>query len=226
MATHRINMLLRKSSTLAIPLVLVVALSSSPAAMAQPELAGLDASAAVPTASYACRADTKFGKQTFSLRQGVNAKAPANVKAGAGFTMAVDLKPGQLPSEVKGFKLKEVRDLTLRIPVPNNTWFISGRLIGGSGLGSTPTLEHSGRVVTVRLGGPVPGGSAYQLPTLSVRLKAGGSGRVVKTTLQGTSFDNPGLTLTATIKWKFITIKSPVACYPNPNPTLTRTQIR
>jgi dehydratase len=182
--------------------------------------------AAAPTASYACRADTKFGKQTFSLKQGVDAKAPATVKAGAGFTMAFDLKPGSLPSEVKGFKLKDVRDLTLRVPVPNNTWFISGRLIGGSGLGSTPTIEHSGRVVTVRLAGPVPGGSAYQLPTLSVRLKAGGSGRVVKTGLQGTSFDNPGLTLTATIKWKFITIKSPVACYPDPNPTLTRTRIR
>jgi dehydratase len=170
--------------------------------------------------------DTKFGKHTFSLKQAVIAKAPTSVKAGAGFTVAVDLKPGQLPAEVKGFKLKDVRDLTLRIPVPNNTWFISGRLIGGSGLGSTPTLEHSGRVITVRLGGPVPGGSAYQLPTLSVRLKAGARGRVVKTGLQGTSFDNPGLTLTATIKWKFITIKSPVACYPDSNPTLSRTQIR
>jgi dehydratase len=182
--------------------------------------------AVAPTASYACRADTKFGKHTFSLKQAVNAKAPTSVRAGTGFTVAVDLKPGQLPAEVKGFELKDVRDLTLRIPVPNNTWFISGRLIGGSGLGSTPTLEQSGRVITVRLAGPVPGGSAYQLPTLSVRLKAGASGRVVKTRLQGTSFDDPGLTLTATIKWKFITIKSPVACYPDSNPTLTRTLIR
>ncbi|MDX6281028.1 MAG: dehydratase [Kribbellaceae bacterium] len=210
-------MWLLKSSLLAV----VVATAGTPAAAAPPP-----EPAAAPTASYACRADTKFGKQTFSLKQGVDAKAPASVRAGSGFTIAVDLKPGELPSEVRGFKLKEVRDLTLRVPVPNNTWFISGRLTGGSGLGSTPTLEHSGRVIAVHLGGPVPGGSAYRLPTLSVRLKAGGSGRVVKTGLLGTSFDDPGLTLTATIKWKFITIKSPVACYPDPNPTLTRTQIR
>jgi dehydratase len=229
MTTRRITTWLRKSSTLATALALAAPAAPfafPPAATAKPALAGAGARAAVPTASYACRADTKFGKQTFSLRQGVDAKAPVSVRAGAGFTMAVDLKPGELPSEVKGFKLKEVRDLTLRIPVPNNTWFISGRLIGGSGLGSTPTLERSGRVVTVRVGGPVPGGSAYQLPTLSVRLKAGARGRVVETRLQGTSFDNPGLTLTATIKWKFITIKSPVACYPDPNPALTKTRIR
>lgn len=217
MTTHSIRMRLLKSSTVAF----AVLAASTPAAaspVAEP--------AAAPTAGYACRADTKFGKQTFSLKQRVNAKAPVSVRAGSGFTVAVELKPGQLPAEVKGFKLKDVRDLTLRIPVPNNTWFISGRLIGGSGLGSTPTLEHSGRVITVRLAGPVPGGSAYQLPTLSVRLKAGAAGRVVKTGLQGTSFDDPGLTATATIKWKFITIKSPVACYPDPNPTLTRTRIR
>ncbi|WP_328334449.1 hypothetical protein OHA70_19190 [Kribbella sp. NBC_00382] len=217
MTTHSIRMKLLKSSIVALA-VLAAGTPAAASPVAEP--------AAAPTASYACRADTKFGKHTFSLKQGVNAKVPASVRAGSGFTVAVDLKPGSLPAEVKGFKLKEVRDLTLRIPVPNNTWFISGRLIGGSGLGSTPTLEHSGRVITVRLAGPVPGGSAYQLPTLSVRLKAGAAGRVVKTRLQGTSFDDPGLTITAAIKWKFITIKSPVACYPNTNPTLTRTQIR
>ncbi|GAA3587144.1 hypothetical protein [Kribbella ginsengisoli] len=239
MTTQRIETRLRKSSTSALTAVAALtglalltagtpAAAASPSPRAQPTAAQLVAaqSAAAPTASYACRADTKFGKHTFSLKQGVNAKAPATVKAGTGFTIAVQLKPGSLPAEVRGFKLKEVRDLTLRIPVPNNTWFISGRLIGGSGLGSTPTLEHSGRVITIRLGGPVPGGSAYQLPILSVRLKAGASGRVVKTSLKGTSFDDPGLTLTAAIKWKFITIKSPVACYPDTNPTLSRTQIR
>ncbi|WBQ04111.1 hypothetical protein [Kribbella sp. CA-293567] len=215
MTTHCIKMWLRKSSLLAAGLVLVA-----------PVLTVGTAEAAGPTASYACRADTKFGKQTFQLRQGVNAKAPASVRSGERFTVAVDLKPGNLPGEVKGFKLKEVRDLQLRIPVPANTSFVSARLSGGSGLGSTPTLERHGSVLTVRVGGPVPGGAAYQLPSLSVRLKAGARGRVVETRLQGTSFDDPGLSLQATIKWKFVTIKSPVACHPDPNPALTRTQIR
>jgi dehydratase len=214
MTTHCIKMWLRKSSVLTFTVVLAV-----------PPTAAFGGTAA-PTASYACRADTKFGKQTFSLRQGVNAKAPATVRPGARFTVAFDLTAGSLPGEVKGFELKEVRDLTLRVPVPANTSFVSARLSGGSGLGSTPTLERSGSLVTIKVNGPIPGGSAYQLPSLSVRLKAGARGRVVETKLKGTSFDNPGLTLKATIKWKFVTIHSPVACYPDPNPALTKTHIR
>lgn len=179
-----------------------------------------------PTASYACRADTKFGRQTFSLRQGVDAKAPETVKPGARFSIVVDLKPGSLPGEVKGFKLKEVRDLSLRIPIPTYSSFVSATLSGGSGLGSTPTVEQRDGVVTIRVNGPIPGGAGYQLPSLSVRLKAGARGKVIQTRLQGTSFDNPGLNLQATIKWKFVTIKSPVACYPDPNQALTSTTIR
>jgi dehydratase len=204
-------MWLRKSSILGVALLAVV-----PAAPA----------AAAPAASYACRADTKFGRQSFSLRQGVDAKAPDTVKAGARFSVTVDLKPGSLPGEVKGFKLKEVRELSLRVPIPTNTSFVSANLSGGSGLGSTPTVEHRDGIVTVRVNGPIPGGANYQLPTLSVRLKAGARGKVIETRLLGSSFDNPGLNLRATIKWKFITIKSPVACYPDPNPALTSTTIR
>ncbi|GAA1557035.1 cyclase [Kribbella sancticallisti] len=218
MTTHCIMMWLRKSSVLAVALFPAVTVPA--AASPQPAVPG------VPTASYACRADTKFGRQTFSLRQGVDAKAPATVTPGARFTIAVDLKPGSLPGEVKGFKLKEVRDLSLRIPIPNNTSYVSARLTGGSGLGSTPTLERNNGVLTVRVSGPIPGGATYQLPSLSVRLKAGARGKVIETRLQGTSFDNPGLNLQATIKWKFVTLKSPVACYPDPNPALTRTTIR
>ena len=209
-------MWLRKSSILGIAL-LVPAL---------PAVAVPAAAPAGPTASYACRADTKFGRQTFSLRQGVDAKAPETVKPNARFSIVVDLKPGSLPGEVKGFKLKEVRDLSLRIPIPTNTSYVSATLSGGSGLGSNPTVEHRDGVVTIRVNGPIPGGSGYQLPSLSVRLKAGARGKVIETRLQGSSFDNPGLNLQATIKWKFVTIKSPVACYPDPNSALTRTAIR
>lgn len=203
-------MWLRKSSILGLAVAVIVPTAAQ----------------AAPTASYACRADTKFGRQTFSLRQGVNATAPATVKPGARFTIAVDLNPGSLPGEVKGFKLKEVRDLSLRIPVPHNTSYVSAHLSGGSGLGSTPTVEHRDGIITIRVNGPIPGGSGYQLPSLSVRLKAGAGGKVIETRLLGSSLDNPGLNLQATIKWKFITIKSPVACFPDPNPALTRTTIR
>ncbi|MEU4608456.1 hypothetical protein AB0F43_36180 [Kribbella sp. NPDC023972] len=73
---------------------------------------------------------------------------------------------------------------------------------------------------------PEPRGANYQLPSLSVRLKSGRRGVVVETRLKGTSYDDPGLTLQAKIKWKLVTITSPVSCFPDPNPALTRTVVR
>ena len=179
-----------------------------------------------PIASYACRADTKFGRQTLSLRQAVNASAPATVRPNTRFTIAVDLQPGTLPGEVKGFKLQEVRDLVLRIPVPANTSYVSAKLSGGSGLNSTPSVQLDGSTAVVKVAGPIPGGASYQLPTLSVRLKSGRKGTTIETKLKGTSYDDPGLTLQAKIKWKFLSTTAPVACYPNPNPALTRTRVQ
>jgi dehydratase len=179
-----------------------------------------------PVATYACRADTKFGKHTVSLHQGIDAQAPATVPANARFTIAVHSQPGTLPSEVKGFKLQEVRDLTLHIPVPANAAYVSATLIGGSGLNSTPAVQLEGNTAVVKVPGPIPGGATFQLPTMSIRLKSGRRGSTIETKLKGTSFDDPGLTLTAKIKWKFISTTAPVACYPDPNPALTTTRVQ
>ncbi|RZU15532.1 dehydratase [Kribbella rubisoli] len=181
---------------------------------------------AQPIATYACRANTKFGQHTVSLRQAVNATAPVTVRPNTRFTVAVDLQPGSLPSEVKGFKLQEVRDLALRVPVPANSSYISAKVSGGFGLNSTPTAQLDGTDVVIKVPGPIPGGANYELPTLAVRLKSGRRGTTVETRLKGTSYDDPGLTLQAKIKWKFLTTTAPVACYPDPNPTLTTTVIR
>ncbi|TCO46793.1 dehydratase [Kribbella antiqua] len=191
-----------------------------------PLLVATTASAAPPTASYACRAATKFGRHELSLRQVVDAKAPAIVPPNTRFSITVDLKPGSLPGEVKGFKLKEVRDLALRVPVPANSAYITATLSGGSGLNSTPSASLENGVVVVRVAGPIAGGASYQLHTLSVRLTSGRRGTTIETKLKGTSYDDPGLTLQAKIKWKFLTTTAPISCYPNPNPALTQTLIR
>ncbi|TDO66775.1 dehydratase [Kribbella sp. VKM Ac-2571] len=179
-----------------------------------------------PVATYACRADTKFGRHTISVRQAVDAKAPATVPAKTRFTIAVHLQPGTLPGEVKGFKLKEVRDLTLRVPIPANSSYVSAHLDGGSGLNSTPTVQLEGNAAVIKVAGPIPGGANFQLPTISVRLKSGRAGTLIETKLKGTSYDDPGLTFQAKIKWKFVTTTAPVTCYPDPNPALTRTVVR
>ena len=192
----------------------------------QPAAQSADQPADRPVAAFACRADTKFGKHTVSLRQGVDAQAPVTVPANTRFTIAVHAQQGTLPTEIKGFKLQEVRDLTLRIPVPANAAYLSATLIGGSGLNSSPAVQLEGNTAVVKVAGPIPGGATFQLPTLSIRLKSGHAGSAIETKLKGTSYDDPGLTLTAKIKWKFISTTAPVACYPNPNPALTTTSIR
>ncbi|MFF0269226.1 hypothetical protein [Kribbella sp. NPDC004536] len=179
-----------------------------------------------PQAAYSCRADTKFGKHTVSLHQGVDAQAPATVHANTRFTIAVHSQQGTLPTEIKGFKLQEVRDLTLRVPVPANAAYISSQLTGGSGLNSTPSVQLEGNTAVLKVPGPIPGGATFQLPTLSVRLKSGRRGTTIETKLKGTSYDDPGLTLRAKIKWKFISTTAPVACYPDPNPALTTTKVQ
>jgi hypothetical protein len=52
---------------------------------------------AAPTASYASLADTKFGRHLLSLRQGVDAKAPASVPPNTRFTVAVSPDPHHHP---------------------------------------------------------------------------------------------------------------------------------
>jgi dehydratase len=87
-------------------------------------------------------------------------------------------------------------------------------------------VQLEGNELVLKVPGPIPGGASYQLPTLSLRLKSGRPGTAIETKLKGTSYDDPGLTLQAKIKWKFITTTAPVTCYPNPNPALTTTTIR
>ncbi|MFC0627357.1 hypothetical protein [Kribbella deserti] len=175
---------------------------------------------------YACRAQTPMGDKHFRFRENVRATAPRQILAGATFPVVVDLEPGEVPSEIRGFRLRELRDLSLRFRVPANSQLTSARLTGGAGIGAAPYLEVSGDVVTIKVPGPIAGGSRYQLPKLTMWLVAGRAGTTIETGPAGTSHDDPGLTLVARIKIAFGTVKAPAACHPDPAPILTRTQVR
>jgi dehydratase len=71
--------------------------------------------------------------------------------------------------------------------------------------------------------GPIAGGAAFELPTITFHLTAGTSG-AIETRLAGTGYGDPGLTFTSVVNQIF-DISAPPACFPNPSPVCTTTTI-
>lgn len=183
------------------------------------------ASAATADINYDCQADTPLGPQTASLTQTVDATAPATVAPGGALDVVVDPAPSTVPTEVAGYEVKEVKDFTLKVPVSANSTLTGVDLTGGSGLGpNPPAWSESGGVVIVTFSGPMAGGSAFELPTVTAHLTAGASGSI-DSSLYGTSYDDPGLTFTTVVSTFLGDISAPTSCFPNPNPVLTSTVI-
>src|SRR5690606_19239935 len=113
----------------------------------------------------------------------------------------------------------------LKIPIPENSTFVSADLEGGSGLGENePTLTVDGDIATLHLDGPIAGGAEFELPTVTAHLTAGESG-TIETKLYGTSYDDPGLTFAVVVSSIIGAIEVPSGCFPNPSPILTTTTI-
>lgn len=183
------------------------------------------AAAAPVDINFDCRADTPLGDQFATLGQTVEVTAPATVAPGAALDIVVDPAPGTVPSDVNGNTVKEIKNITLKIPVPTNSAFVSADLTGGSGLGSTPpTITIDGGIATLSVAGPLAGGAAYELPTITAHLTAGQSG-TIESKLYGTSYDDPGLNLTVVVGSIIGDVNAPTACFPNPNPVLSSTTI-
>lgn len=188
--------------------------------------AALPASAAPVDVGYDCRANAPLiGARFTTLTQAVDASAPATVAPGGSLTVVVDPAPNAVPAQVAGFQVREVRNFSLKIPVPTNATHVSTTLSGGSGLGATPpTVTVSGGIATISFPGPIAGGAAFELPTVTAELVAGASG-TIDSSLYGTSYDDPGLTFTTVVRTFLGSINAPTQCFPNPNPTLTSTAI-
>jgi dehydratase len=183
------------------------------------------AAAAPASVNFDCQANAPIvGPQTVSLTQSVEVTAPATVAPGGALDVVIDPAPNSVPATVAGYNLKQVKDFSLKIPIPANSTYVSATLTGGSGLGSTaPKFAVSGGVATLSFPGPIAGGAAFELPTVTVKLTAGNSG-TIQTKLAGTSYTDPGLTFTAVVNQIF-DISAPTACFPNPSPVFTTTTI-
>lgn len=174
--------------------------------------------------NYDCEASSPLGPQYIPFQQTVDATAPATVAPGGTFDVVVDTATNQVPATAGGYTVKNVNTFTLKVPIAPTATLNSLDLTGGSNLGATPTWSASGGVITIKFPGPIAGGAAFDLPTITAHLTAGPSG-VVDTTLYGTSYTNPGLTFNTVVTVLIFDISVPTACFPNPNPVLTSTTI-
>ncbi|TQF08035.1 cyclodehydratase [Kitasatospora acidiphila] len=197
------------------------------AAVALGGLAAAPATAQTSALPFQCQATPPIGSaQTFALSASANATAPATVTTGQAFS--VTIAPGALtvPSSVNGNTINSISGITLSMPVPANASLSGVSLSGGSGLGSgAPSTSVSGGTISLKVPGPIAGGSAFTLPTITLKLTAGAAGGTVSTHLAGSSYSSPGLTFTATVPELFFTVSVPTACYPSPSPVLSTTSI-
>lgn len=213
LATRRLGARFLSAAALAIVPVLALGTSAS-------------ATTSTQTITYQCQASAVGTTSTFTLNQGLTASAPDTVAAGAQASGTLAPAPNTVPTSAAGYTVQKIRNLVLTAPVPANSSYVSATLSGGSGLNSTPTIAQSNGTITLTVPGPIAGGASFQLPTITLTLKAtGSSGATIQTQLGGTSYSSPGLTFTATILVLGFPTDAPSKCYPNPNPVLTTTTI-
>jgi dehydratase len=186
------------------------------------------ASAANVPVAFDCQAKPPIGDpQKLALNSSIQADAPATVAAGETFEATLAPDPITVPADAGGYAVNELHDLTLKVPVPAGSTYLSATLTGGSNLGSgTPEVSQADSVVTVTVPGPLAGGSTFQLPALHLSLTASGAaGSTIETRLAGTSYDDPGMAFTANVKVSFFSVNVPATCFASPSPTFTSTTI-
>jgi len=182
------------------------------------------AAAAPVDVVYTCEASTFIGPVATTFDSSVEGTAPETVAPGETFAITVTPQADQIPGEVSGLPLLEVKNFTLTIPIPANSTLVSASLSGGSGLGSEPVLTQVDNNLVITLPSSIAGGADYQLPALTLNLVAGAEG-TIDVKVGGTSLTDPGLTLTAVADFLGSPIEAPTVCFPDPNPVLASTTI-
>ncbi len=173
------------------------------------------------TVDWQCQG-TVFGvSQTSTMTVQVAGDAPGS--AASGSAVAITLTPAQesVPGSSNGFTVNNIHDLKVVTPDPTNATVTSASLSGGTVAG---TVDTSGGVVTMSVPGPIAGGSTFTLPAETINTTAGTSGSIT-TTYAGTSYSDPGMTLTSNVQGPLGPLDVPISCYPSPAPTFTTTTI-
>ncbi|MFF3752513.1 hypothetical protein ACFYYH_18965 [Streptomyces sp. NPDC002018] len=166
--------------------------------------------AAPVTVPFLCRVPENGVWSEYGSNRVFDVTAPATVSPHQKFTV----KYAQGPFTLNPAYQQEVRDIAVRINQPAGAHLVSLKLTGGSNLGtSTRSVVAVGHQLTLRVSGPLYGGTTFELPIVEAVYTAPSSGTLV-TSAGGTGFDDTGLSM----KRLDTTINdfTPVQCYPDP----------
>ncbi|MFI5783980.1 hypothetical protein [Nocardia sp. NPDC051570] len=173
------------------------------------------------TVNFQCQG-TVFGvSQETTMTMQVAGDAPTSAGPSSAVTITLSSTQQTVPANSNGFTVNNIHDLRLVMPNPTNSTVNSATVSGGT---VTGTVDTSGGNIALSIPGPIAGGSNFTLPAETIGVTAGTSGSIT-TTLSGTSYSDPGLTLTSNVQGPFGPLDVPVSCYPNPAPTFTTTTI-
>ncbi|WP_228803895.1 hypothetical protein [Nocardia higoensis] len=177
------------------------------------------ASAATVNVNWSCRGTVLGIGQTSSMSTTVTGTAPSS--AASGSAVAITLTPGasSVPSSASGFTVNNISNLKMTFPTPANSTLVSATASGGSVAG---TVSTSGGNVVLTVPGPIAGGTSFTPPAVTINVTAGAAGTPITSKYAGTSYSNPGMTMTTNVSFVGNVATS---CYPNPSPTLTTTTV-
>lgn len=201
---------------------LIRAAAITPMALAAALCFAGTANAAV-SVNWSCQATVLGLPQTSSMTTSVTGTAPGSVTAGS--PVAITIAPGSstVPTTpVTGVTVVSISNMKMLIPVPANSTYVSSSASGGTHPGTTALV---GSNVELTVPGPIPGGSTYTPPAVTINVKASAAGSITSK-YAGTSYASPGMTFTTTLKPAIgSNFNAATACYPNPSPTLTTTTV-
>jgi dehydratase len=187
---------------------------------------GARAAATGTSVTYEAQSSALGQTGDFTVNASVSGSAPSTVAADSSLAVSLSVGSITVPNCADGFTVTEIKGIALEIPVPADATYDSASVAGGIGIGfRTPSVSESGGVITIDVPGPIPAGTTFTLPTLTLDLTSGAAGGTIDTTLSGTSDGDPGLTFTAVLSFLGFGIGASSVGYPTTSPTLTSTTI-
>jgi len=159
----------------------------------------------------------------------VTAEYLENVASGDSFQVKLTADPMNVPTSGGGYPIQYLRNVRVRFAVPAGTTYVGATLSGGANLGSgTPTVGHSGGIITLTVPGNLAAGTTATLPTVTVTLQATGApGSQITSSLYGSSYDAWSIAFVARVTNVplFGSLDANSQCYAATNPVLATVNV-
>lgn len=125
--------------------------------------------------TMSCQADVFGTKYPFNQAASVNVNTPATVAQGQTFTMTVAPGPFVIPTNVSGYDLTGMSDITIRFPLPPALTWVDGVMSASTNTGTGyPSIGFDGTDVVYRVPGPFTPGTTVQMPLVKLLVTASG----------------------------------------------------